>query len=160
MILYPYLGFNQTNLKVDWDLGQHFTHLDALSVLSLSAVWILVVLVIICGLKILKKVLSNIQWCYSLNNSSYSQKNKKQISYITLVVPVALLIAVLVKVIYTNPGKVYLGLTSILMPDWKSLLSFPIWSRAIIDTLLSLNLGYGVITFLSSLSAKKVNSLR
>ena len=54
------LGFNDANFKVDWDLGQRFTHLDALSVLSLSVVWILVVLVVICGLKVLKKVLNSI----------------------------------------------------------------------------------------------------
>ena len=74
--------------------------------------------------------------------------------------PTALLIAVVVKVVYTNPSKVYLGLVAVLTPDWKSLGSFPIWNRAVTDTVLSFNLGYGVITFISSLTAKKVNCLR
>ena len=78
----------------------------------------------------------------------------------TLVVPVALLIAVAIKVISNNPNKVYLGLVAILTPDWASLLSFPIWSRAVIDTILSFNLGYGVITFIASLNTKKINCLR
>lgn len=73
---------------------------------------------------------------------------------------VALLFTVMVKAIYTNPGKVYLGLAAVLNPNWKTLLSIPLWSQAIIDTLLSFNLGYGVITFISSLNPKKVNCLR
>ena len=75
-----------------------------------------------------------------------------QIPYVTLLVPWILIVILMSKILYSNASEVYAGLASVLAPSWWKLLSINLWVRAIADTVLSLNLGYGVIAFLSSLN--------
>lgn len=83
-----------------------------------------------------------------------------QISYITLLVPWTLVVILVTRAFYSNPVQIYRGLATILAPQWWRLLSIPLWIRAITDSVLSFNLGFGVIAFLSSLNPYKVNCFK
>lgn len=81
-------------------------------------------------------------------------------SYITSIVPVTLVIILVGRASYSNPSQMYAGLAAVLSPSWQKLLSVPLWITAIGDTVLSLNLGFGVITFLASLNTHKLDCLK
>lgn len=134
------LGDDVKGINSTFDLQEDmygFTQLDALTVISLSITWVFAVLAVICGVKFISKV-----------------------SYITSVVPVTLVAILVVRAIYSDPSQMYTGLAVILAPSWQKLLSVPLWITAIADTALSLNLGFGVITFLASLNTHKLDCLK
>ncbi|XP_057367538.1 sodium- and chloride-dependent glycine transporter 1-like [Daphnia carinata] len=134
------LGDDIKGLNSTLDLQENmygFTQLDALTVISLSITWVFAVLAVICGVKFISKV-----------------------AYVTSVVPVILITTLVVRAIYSDPLQMYAGLAAMLAPSWHKLLSVPLWITAIADTALSLNLGFGVITFLASLNTHKLNCLK
>lgn len=62
--------------------------------------------------------------------------------------------------LFKDHTKVYTGLSFILAPSWEKLLTIPLWTRAAEDTVRSLGLGYGILTFLTALSTTKVKCFR
>ncbi|EFX87951.1 hypothetical protein DAPPUDRAFT_311404 [Daphnia pulex] len=130
-------GLNNTVHFQEMDTMYGFTQLDALTVISLSITWVFAVLTVICGLKFISKI-----------------------SYITLLIPVTLIVILVARATYSNPLQMYSGLAYFLAPSWGKMLSISLWVRAITDTVLSMNLGFGVITFLSSLNPHKMNCFK
>ncbi len=71
-----------------------------------------------------------------------------------------LIVILVARATYSNPLQIYSGLAYFLSPSWGKMLSISLWIRAITDTVLSMNLGFGVITFLSSSNPHKMNCFK